>query len=106
MSQLLDRGSATADAGPRRHDAGPTRRLALSIVALALLLGAVAGWTAFAVFSPTGPSQRSLDAQRARWEGIAEETLERAEAEAKLGVDRQRWEGQADRYAPGWVEAR
>jgi hypothetical protein len=106
MSQLIDRGPATGDERPHRHDTRPARRLVLTIVALALLLGAVAGWTAFTVFSPPSSEERSLDAQRARWEGLAEQAIERAEAEARSGIERQRWEGQADRFAPGWREAR
>jgi hypothetical protein len=103
MSQVIDQRSATGDAGPPPHDTGRTRRLVVTIVALGLLLGAVAGWSAFAMFSPASPDQRSLDAQQARWEAAAEEAAERAATEVRrLDVERQRWEAQADHFAPGW----
>jgi hypothetical protein len=101
MSQVIDHEHATGDAEPPAHDTGRTRRLVLAIVALGLLLGAVAGWSAFAMLSPASPDQRSLDAQGARWQAIAEDALGRAEAR-RLDIERLRWEAKADHYAPGW----
>jgi hypothetical protein len=100
MSQVMDRGPAGTAAAPPRRDANRTRRLVLAIVALGLLLGAVAGWSAFALISSPSPDDRGFDAQRARWEGLAEEAADAR----RLDVERQRWEGQADRFAPGWRE--
>jgi hypothetical protein len=103
MSQLIEHGPATEEPRPPSPDTGSARRLVLAIVVLGLLLGAVAGWSAFAVLSPPSAEERSVEAQRARWEGLAEEAAERAEAEARrLDVERQRWEAQADRFTPGW----
>jgi hypothetical protein len=102
MSQVIDHEHATGDARPPAHDPGRTRRLVLAIVALGLLLGAVAGWSAFGLFSPASPDdQRSLYAQGARWDAIAEDARGRAEAR-RLDIERQRWEAKADLYAPGW----
>jgi hypothetical protein len=101
MSQVIDHEHATGDAGPPPHDTGRTRRLVLAIVALGLLLGAVAGWSAFAMLSPTGPGERSLEAQQARWEAAADAAA-RADEARRLDVERQRWEAKADHYAPGW----
>ena len=105
MSHVIDRRPTTGDTGSQPPDIGRARRLAVAIVALGLLLGAITGWAAFTMFEPPGPSERSLDAQQARWEGAAEKALERAEAEAhRLDVERRRWEAKADHYAPGWRE--
>jgi hypothetical protein len=97
MSQLMDRRGASTTVH-QRDGTNRTRRLVLAIVALGLLLGAVAGWSAFALVSSPSAGDRSVDAQRARWEGVAEESADAR----RLDVDRQRWEGQADRFAPGW----
>jgi hypothetical protein len=102
MSQVMDHRPATGDAGPPPHDTGRTPRLVLAIVALGLLLGAVAGWSAFSMLSPAGPSERSLDAQQARWEAVAEDSAARAADARRLDAERQRWEAQADEHAPGW----
>jgi hypothetical protein len=102
MSQVIDRRSTTVGSGPHLHGTGRTPRLVVAIVALGLLLGLVAGWSAFALYSPAGPEQRSQDAQTARWEAAAEDALARAADARRLDIERQRWEAKADRFAPGW----
>jgi uncharacterized membrane protein YccC len=102
MSQVIDRRPPTTDAGPRPRGTGRTPRLVMAIVALGLLLGAVAGWSAFALYSPMSPEQRTHDAQTARWEAVAEDALARAAAARRLDIERRRWEAKADHFAPGW----
>jgi hypothetical protein len=103
MSQLIEQRPVRGDAGPRPHDSGRGRRLVMAIVVLGLLLGAVAGWSAFAMLSSADPADRSVEAQQARWEAAAEQEAARAAAEARrLDIERQRWEARADHFAPGW----
>jgi hypothetical protein len=111
MSQVMDHGATTGDPRPPTPDTGSGRRLVLAMIVLGLLLGAVAGWSAFAVLSAPSAEERSLDAQRERWEGIAEEETERAgtgraAADARFDIERQPWEGPTDRFVPGSTEAR
>jgi hypothetical protein len=105
MSHVIDRRPIAGDAGPQPQGTSRTRRLVMAIIALGLLVGAVVGWSAFTMLSPTVPGERSLDAQRARWEAAAEDAAERAAPETRrLDIERQRWEAKADHFAPGWRE--
>lgn len=109
MSESIDRESidpgTTGDAGSQPHDPWKARRLVVTIMTLGLLLGGVGGWSAFAVFEPAGPDERSVSVEQAKWEADAREACEHAVTEARrVDVERRRWEAQADHYAPGWRE--
>jgi hypothetical protein len=102
MSQVLHEKAGTSPR-PGAEVGGasrPRRRLAAAVVGLGLLLGAVAGWTAFTAFSPA-PDVRSNAAQTARLQGAAEWFAEQSEAR-RWETERLRWEAQADHFDPGW----
>jgi hypothetical protein len=103
MSQVLHEKPETSPrtgavpTGPGR----PRRRLAAAVVALGLLLGAAAGWSATTMLGQDYSDERSNAAQTARLEGAAKRFEEQAEMR-RWDVERQRWEAQADRFDPGW----
>jgi hypothetical protein len=104
MSQVLHEkpgppvGRTAETSGGRR----PPRRLAAAVVALGLLLGAAAGWSATSLLGED-PVARSNAAWTARLEGAADRFEEQAETR-RLDAERRRWESQADHFDPGWRE--
>jgi hypothetical protein len=106
MSQVLhDKPEAPQRSGAEAGASGrPRRRLAIAVVALGLLLGGAAGWTASTLLADD-PDARVLTAQTARLQGAAERYAEQAEQRAEAQrweVERRRWEAQADHFDPGW----
>jgi hypothetical protein len=102
MSQLLhDEPDTSQRAGAVSTGSGRPRGLvAAAVVALGLLLGGAAGWSATTMLG-RDPDARSHAAQTARLEGAAERFEEQAEMR-RWDVERQRWEAQADHLDPGW----
>jgi hypothetical protein len=106
MSQVLhEKPEADPRPGTEAGASGrPRRRLATGVVALGLLLGGAAGWTASTLLTQD-PDARILTAQTARLQGAADRYAEQAEQRAEAQrweVERQRWEAQADHFDPGW----
>jgi hypothetical protein len=104
MSQVLH---GKPDTSPRSGAVAtgsgrPRRGLAAAVVALGLLLGGAAGWSATAMLAED-PGVRSNAAQTARLQGAADRFAEQAETR-RLDAERERWEAQADHYDPGWRE--
>jgi hypothetical protein len=103
MSQVLhDQPDTTPSPEPCHRFGAAAAHLATAVVALGLLLGATAGWSATTMLGQD-PDARSNAAQTARLEGAADRFEEQAELR-RWEVERQRWEAQADHFDPGWRE--
>jgi hypothetical protein len=106
MSQVLhEKPDTSPRAGAVATGSGrPRRGLATAVVALGLLLGGAAGWSATTMLGPD-PDARSNAAATARLEGAADRFAEQQQDELRRReAERQRWEAQADRFDPGWRE--
>jgi hypothetical protein len=104
MSQVVhDKPDTSPRPGAVATGSGrPRRRLAAAVVALGLLLGAAAGWSATTMLGQD-PDARSHAAQTARWEGAADRfEAQQQDRMRRWDAERRRWEAQADHFDPGW----